>query len=350
MTVSRQLKAFYKSFSQLGNGNSLIEIMPKDVALLIHISYFDIYDKAPKWFKPVFEDLAKVNFFDITPRMIESLPSLTEEDAIRLLQLSGATNTENIIYLYLKNLSELYRRRFKFYNILRTQPFPATEQIGLRCLLEYGNCNDALLFSWMKWRKLIYDIDNRSAQETGYLFEPILASCLGGESVLHTYSPVKRIDEKGRPTNEGRQIDCYIEERKEVYELKLRVTIAASGQGRFSEEMSFPYEAKRAGLKPFLIVFDSTSSALLDRLKEKYISEGGSYAIGDDAWNVLTSRAGKEMGKYILKYIKPPISKMEQTDDEIPTNIHLSVSREMISVKNDSGHEYLIPRSIISES
>jgi hypothetical protein len=26
----------------------------------------------------------------------------------------------------------------------------------------------------------LYDIDNRSAQETGYLFEPILAAAIGG--------------------------------------------------------------------------------------------------------------------------------------------------------------------------
>ena len=349
MPISRQQKAFYKSFSQHGGGNALVEIKPQDVVLLIHIAYLDVFEKAPDWFIPEFEALATGSFYEITPSMIEKLPALTENDAIHYLQFCGATNTENVIYLYLKNLAELYRRRFKFYNILRTQPFPATEQIGLRCLLEYGNCNDALLFSWMKWRKIIYDIDNRSAQETGYLFEPILASCLGGESVSHRYSPVKRIDDNGQPTNEGRQIDCYIEDAKEVYELKLRITIAASGQGRFSEEMSFPYEARKAGLKPILIVFDSTPSALLDRLKNKYLAEGGSYAIGEDAWNVLTSRAGEEMGKFILKYIKPPISKMEQTDEEIPTNLHLSANQTIITVKDDGGNEYSIPRSLISE-
>ena len=349
MAVSRQQKAFYRTFSQHGSGNAFVEIKPKELALLIHIASLDIYETFPEWFKPEFADLATVKFFEITPAMIEALPALTEEDAIQLLQLCGATNTENVIYLYLKNLSELYRRRFKFYNILKTQPFPAAEQIGPRCLLEYGNCEDALLFSWMKWRKMIYDIDNRSAQETGYLFEPILASCLGGESVSHRYSPVKRIDDNGKPTNEGRQIDCYIADAKEVYELKLRVTIAASGQGRFSEEMSFPYEARRAGLKPVLIVFDPTPSVLLDRLKEKYITEGGSYAIGEDAWNVLTSRAGKEMGKYILKYIKPPICRMEQKDDGTPASIHLSASRAMISIKDDCGNEYFIPRSTVRE-
>ena len=349
MAISRQQRAFYRTFSQHGSGNALVEICPQDVVLLIHISYLDVYQDSPDWFIPEFANLANVNFFEISPLMIEALPTVTEEDAIRFLQYCGATNTENIIYLYLKNLSELYRRRFKFYHILKTQPFPSTEQIGLRCLLEYGNCDDSLLFSWMKWRKIIYDIDNRSAQETGYLFEPILASCLGGEPVSHRYSPVKRIDDNGATTSEGRQIDCYIRETGEVYELKLRVTIAASGQGRFAEEMSFPHEARIAGLKPILIVFDPTPSVLLERLSDRYRAEGGDVAIGDNAWDVLTSRAGEEMGKYILKYIKPPISRMEQTDDALPSDIHITTNGTQILISDGSGNEYNIPRCIVTE-
>lgn len=185
MPVTRQQRVFYKTFSQHGSGTAMVEIEPKDVVLLIHIAYLDIFENEPDWFSEPFCQLAKESFYTITPEKVAELPGVTVEDAINYLQLSGATNTENVIYLYLKNLSELWRRRFKFYNILKTQPFPLTEQIGPRCLLEYGNCEDALLFSWMSWRKLIYDIDNRSAQETGYLFEPILASCLGGEPVSH---------------------------------------------------------------------------------------------------------------------------------------------------------------------
>ena len=184
-----------------------MEIEPKDVVLLIHIAYLDIFESEPAWFSAPFCRLAKESFYTITLEKVEALPGVSVEEAVNYLQLSGATNTENVIYLYLKNLSELWRRRFKFYNILKTQPFPLTEQIGLRCLLEYGNCEDTLLFSWMRWRKLIYDIDNRRAQETGYLFEPILASCLGGEPVSHRHSPVKRIDDDGNSTAQGRQID-----------------------------------------------------------------------------------------------------------------------------------------------
>lgn len=349
MAITRQQKAFYKTFSQHGSGNALVEIQPRDVILLIHIAYLDVYEKEEEWFDNSFLELAREDFYQITPQKIEKLPEKTVEDAVILLQKCGASNTENVIYLYLKNLSELYRRRFKYYNILKTQPFPLTEQIGLRCLLEYGNCADELLFSWMSWRKLIYDIDNRSAQETGYLFEPILASCMGGEPVSHTNSPVKRIDDEGKSTKDGRQIDCYIEEKKEVYELKLRVTIAASGQGRFNEEMSFPYEAKMAGLTPILIVFDSTPSPLLDKLKRKYEQEGGKYAVGEEAWKLLIEQAGNEMGKYISKYIKPPISKMETDMLELPTNVHLNVSKDGLCIKDDRGNEYIIPREFVVE-
>lgn len=344
MSLTSQQKAFYKAFSQHGAGDAKVEIQPKDVALLVHIAYMDVFETRADWFIEEFFSLAERDFYEITPALVSELPEINLERAFELLDYCGATNTNNVIYLYLKNLSELYRRRFKFYNILKTQAFPLTEQIGPRCLLEYGRCADELLFDWMSWRKLIYDIDNRSAQETGYLFEPILASCLGGESISHRHSPVKRIDDNGNPTNEGRQIDCYIEDSHEVYELKLRVTIAASGQGRFSEEMTFPYEARMAGLKPILVVFDPTPSPLLERLKAKYVEEGGIYAIGDDAWNLLTQRAGREMGKYIIKYIKPPISKMDGERKEIPDSIKLLATNNSLVIEAINGQKYEIQR------
>lgn len=96
-------------------------------------------------------------------------------------------------------------------------------------------------------------ISTTAAPKTGYLFEPILASCLGGVSVDSRNSIVHRLDTQGNPTNEGRQMDCYVEDSGRVYELKMRMTIAASGQGRFGEELSFPREAAAAGLTPVLV-------------------------------------------------------------------------------------------------
>ena len=349
MAASKQLKEAYKAFSRHGVGDALVEISPKDVVVLIHIAYADVVGDEAEWIIEEYQRIAETDFFQIAPDMIDELPVITQDEAIGLLVKCGATDTSNIIYLYLKNLCDLYRRRFKYLNILRAQPFPTVDQIGPRCLLEFGNCSNDLLFNWMNWRKWIYDIDNRSAQETGYLFEPILSCCLGGEPVSHRRSMVRRLDADGNPTQEGRQIDCYIEETQEAYELKLRVTIAASGQGRFKEEMSFPREAEHAGLIPVLIVFDPTPSALLDKLKAEYVRCGGRYSLGEDAWNELISKAGKEMGTFIQKYIKPPISKMEEREDVLPTTITIEAKPAYVCIRDENGNEYKISRQFLSE-
>lgn len=207
----------------------------------------------------------------------------------------------------------------------------------------YGVCSSDLLADWMEWRKWIFDIDNRSAQETGYVFEPILASCLGGIPMSAKNSPVKRMDDNGNPTTNGRQIDCYIEDSAEVYELKMRVTIAASGQGRFNEEMSFPEEAKKAGLTPILVVFDENESTLLSKLKQQYVECGGQCFIGKAAWNMLKERAGHEMGIFINKYIYPPLSVIEKHLKEPPKAITLSQNEDQIKIKGENG-EYIINR------
>jgi len=345
--TSRQQLAFYNSFSQHGSGNAQVVINPQDVILLVHIAYFDVYENEADWFMQEFKLITQLGFYSITPDVLDKLSKQSVENAIRFIEMSGAINPQNVIYLYLKNLSELFRRRFKYYRILKSQPFPEVDQIGPRCLLEYGNCNDDLLFSWMRWRKLIYDIDNRSAQETGYLFEPIIASCLGGEPKSHHNSPIKRLANNDEPTNEGRQIDCLVDDTQTVYELKLRVTIAASGQGRFAEELSFPKEAQHAGFKPILIVFDPTPSTLLCKLKEMYINHGGECAVGEAAWALLSEKAGAEMGKYILKYIKPAISKMEDASTQLPSGISLNVTQNQLIIRNEAGDTYTIPRSAV---
>lgn len=347
--LTRQQKKFYAEFSCHGTGSAQVEITPTDVAVLAHIAYFDIFGRKASWFNPSFGKLLKKGFYALAPDDIARLPAVSEGGAFTYLEKSGATNITNVIYLYLKNLCELHRRRFKFYNIMRAQPFPSADQVGLRCLLEFGRCPDKLLFSWMAWRKLAYDLDNRSAQETGYLFEPILSSCLGGRSVSHQFSPVKRLSSDGRRLNEGRQVDCYIEETKEVYELKLRVTIAASGQGRFTEELSFPKEAQKSGMIPVLVVFDPTPSPLLDKLSREYKCHGGRVAIGEDAWRELSEKAGHEMGMFILKYIKPPIEQIRQANIMHPDTITLSMRQGGLSISGRSGKTYDVPREALQQ-
>lgn len=341
--MNKAQKEYYRQFSQHGTGDARVEISASEITLLLFIAYQDIHGTFPSQEFPVINKLATKGFYKITFAEINLLPEITPDKCFDLLERAGATNISDAIYLYLKNLCDLYRRRYKYDKILQNQPFPNADQIAPRSLLEYGKCEDSLLSTWMEWRKWLFDIDNRSGQETGYIFEPILASCLGGVSVSHTSSPVKRINEGGYRTNEGRQVDCYIEETKEVYELKMRVTIAASGQGRFKEEMSFPYEASESGLTPILIVFDETESTLLTKLKAQFHKYGGKCYIGQASWDMLYERAGKEMSLFIRKYIYPPIQTMGQLIDSNPQFIQMKNCGSAIII-SDSKNEYKINR------
>ena len=342
--MNRQQKEFYKTFSEHGSGDAKVRITPKEVLLLLYISSSDLSQKEPSLYTAEYRVLTAKGFYNISHQDIEGLPDISEGECFDCMKECGVTDINtNVIYLYLKNLCDLYRRRVKYNYILQTQPFPNAEQIVPRSLLEYGNCENALLADWLEWRKWIFDIDNRSAQETGYVFEPILASCLGGEPQSAKNSLVKRVDDNGNQTSNGRQIDCYIADTKEVYELKMRVTIAASGQGRFNEEMSFPIEAQQAGLTPILVVFDSNESDLLKKLKAQYLKCGGRYYIGENAWNILIERAGKEMGIFVNKYIYPPINAMEKYLNSTPRDITISKSDRNIVLSGENG-TYVILR------
>lgn len=244
---------------------------------------------------------------------------------------------------YIENLSTLHRRRVKYRRILSSQAIPNMDQIGPRSLLEYGECNTALLANWMVWRKWIYDIDNRSAQETGYLFEPLLASCLGGEPVGSKNSPVKRLDANGHPTNKGRQIDCLVPSSNRTYELKLRVTVAASGQGRFGEELSFAEESQAAGFVPVLLVLDPTPSNRLTELSDKYLACGGAFYHGEEAWRHMEQEAGEVISVFIERYIKPAIQGISEVEIDYPKSINLIWSDQEIKI-SERGASYIIKR------
>jgi len=247
--------------------------------------------------------------------------------------------------LYFENLATLHKRRLKYQRILCGQPKPTMNQIGPRSLLEFGSVDHGLLASWLVWRKWIFDVDNRAAQETGYLFEPVLASCLGGEAVGSKNSPVKRLNERNEPTGEGRQIDCYDGVSQFAYEFKLRVTIAASGQGRFAEELSFPREARAAGLTPVLIVLDPTPSPRLDELIAAFNSTHGKHYVGPDAWAHMDSKAGKTMAVFLERYIRPPLSEMAKHEDGKPESIQLTWTQGEICIQGTNAN-IRIPRKI----
>ena len=251
--------------------------------------------------------------------------------------------------LYISNLAALHRRRMKYARILAGQPLPNMDQIAPRSLLEYGMCDIGLLSNWMMWRKWVYDVDNRAAQETGYFFEPVLASCIGGESVGARNSPVKRLDHRGQPTNKGRQIDCFVPALNRVYELKMRVSIAASGQGRFSEELSFPKECAAAGFTPILLVIDPTSSNRLEELEGAFRTAGGMCYKGADAWDHMENAAGDVISAFIERYIKPPLQDFKNSYPDLPSPVTLAWANDRVTI-TIAGRCYTLPRSAIVET
>lgn len=246
---------------------------------------------------------------------------------------------------YFFSLTELHKRRLRYETILSNQGFPKIEQIGSRAMLQYGQATPDALAALLTWRKWIYDIDNRAAQETGYVFEPALVGALGGVSFSSDKSPVRRLADSSK----GRQVDCILEsiQGRWAYEFKIRVTIAASGQGRWSEELIFPIEAKAAGFTPVLIVFDATVNDKLTQLSKAYRDNGGAVYTGEDAWAHLESLSGAVMGFFVEKYLRAPLASLLEHEPE-PTalpSIEFSMSESSIQISIQGQPPLVINRS-----
>lgn len=211
---------------------------------------------------------------------------------------------------YFSCLATLHKARLKYLKILERQPIPTMDQVGPRGLLQYGSMSAKALTVFMLWRKWLYDIDNRAAQETGYLFEPIIAHSIGGTPFSASKSPIRRHQDGKRG---GRQVDCV--RAKRAYELKMRVTIAASGQGRWGEELAFPNDCRHSGYTPVLVVFDPTENPKLSELKKAFLAANGEVYVGKDAWRHLEEAAGKTMGTFLDKYVRSP---MQNLLSEVP--------------------------------
>lgn len=265
---------------------------------------------------------------------LSKLPAFFGKQPLESLRLPGADFVamfQSLVHLdpdtetYFACLAALHKGRLKYERILQTQPVPTVDQIGPRVLLQYGCIDTRALTPFLMWRKWIYDIDNRAGQETGYVFEPIIAAAIGGVPVAASKSPVRRQTNKAK----GRQIDCIRDQR--AHEIKLRVTIAASGQGRWREELEFPVDCKASGYIPVLVVLDPTPNAKLDELRAKFVAERGEVHIGDAAWQYLHSLAGKTMTKFLELYVHVPLqavlSAMPPTAEEMP-ELNLIMQRE----------------------
>lgn len=339
--ISTELKSHFAKTRVLGQGSDRICLSGSELGWLLIITATDLDI-------PLVNDILSKNnklpsFYEATiPPMLSEELSALDTDAI-LQELAHLCEQQADARLYFTNLCAILKRRVKYQRILSAQPKPTMDQIGPRSLLEYGVIPVDLLGNWMMWRKWIFDVDNRSGQETGYLFEPVLASCMGGTSVGSRNSPVKRVDEKGNQTSGGRQIDCLDVDGKVAYEFKLRVSIAASGQGRFAEELSFPDECKAAGLTPVLIVLDPTPSNRLTELKAAFEAADGTTHI-DDAWVFVEEKAGACMSKFIERYLRPVLTQMATYDNITPKPLTLTWETNSISLASE-GESFTIERA-----
>lgn len=247
------------------------------------------------------------------PEIPESLPSffvaedldslvIEDVDARALFERLVKQNSDADMYFFC--LATIHKARLKYETILETQPIPTLEQVGPRGLLQYGKLGPAALVGLLFWRKWFFDIDNRAAQETGYLFEPVIANAIGGTPIPAKTSPIKR----HKDSRKGRQVDCLLGNK--AYELKMRVTIAASGQGRWREELDFPVDCKESGYIPVLVVLDSTPNPKLLELERAFIAQNGEVYKGAAAWAHLDSLAGPTMALFLENYVRGPIDKL----------------------------------------
>lgn len=266
------------------------------------------------------------------PQCPSSVPSFFSKKDFRSLVVEGMDALgafERLLELdknadmYFSCLAALHKARLKYALILETQPIPTLEQVGPRGLLQYGTLSPSALGGLLFWRKWFFDIDNRAGQETGYLFEPVIANALGGTPATSQKSPVRR---HGDPTK-GRQVDCLLGNR--AYEFKLRVTIAASGQGRWREELDFPIDCRESAYTPILVVLDSTANPKLDELERAFRDSGGEVFKGDEAWAHLDTVAGPTMSRFLDQYVRGPL-------DSLISEVPSSLPRLVATMSDDS--------------
>ncbi|SEL45017.1 hypothetical protein [Pacificibacter marinus] len=88
------------------------------------------------------------------------------------------------------------------------------------------------------------------------------------------------------------------------------MTIAASGQGRWGEELDFPLDCVASGFVPVLLVLDSTTNPKLTELTRAFLAQGGEVYIGEDAWAHLDELAGPTMANFIDRYVREPMASL----------------------------------------
>ncbi|MFN0020706.1 MAG: hypothetical protein ACKVP0_20805 [Pirellulaceae bacterium] len=326
MGLTASQRAIWQKARALGNGGQAVALTDEVCSYLLATIVWDLelQDAFPEF------PIAPHPFF--TDADLSQL-GVTGHDPYKLFERLIEANSDADTYFAC--LGTLHKARLKYERILSTQPIPTLEQVGPRGLLQYGKLTGEALAGFLFWRKWFFDIDNRAGQETGYLFEPIIAYALGGTPAPAKKSPVKRHAD----SKKGRQVDCILDLK--AYEFKIRVTIAASGQGRWQEELDFPVDCKQSGYIPVLVCMDSTPNPKLDTLVQAFLAQGGEVHVGEDAWRHLDDVAGETMSRFIERYVRLPIQDLlSKSAVQLPdlnarwreSVIEIRIGKELLSI------------------
>ncbi len=318
MPLSQAQRSIIEKARAVGGGGQGVALSDSACAYVISVVVADLnlaefFPELPANVQPFFGsgtpgdlEVRNVDFLDLADRLFSQVPDADT---------------------YFSSLAKLHKARMKYERILETQPIPTVEQVGPRALLEFGKLKVESLASFLFWRKWIFDIDNRAAQETGYLFEPIIAGAIGGTPVSASRSPIRRHDNPRK----GRQVDCVADGR--AYEFKLRVTIAASGQGRWKEELTFPRDCEESGYIPVLVVLDATPNPKLFELETAFLERNGEVYKGESAWQHLDKAAGPIMGIFLEKYVRGPLDALLRGAPSRLSDLTLSEGEGGITVR-----------------
>jgi len=273
-------------------------------------------------------------------------------DPQRAVAWLEAQDRHNAVYLEL--LVRLFARRLKYRLILSKQAFATSDQVGPRTLLEHGLLDHGALSSLVVWRKWMMDIDNRSGQETGYLYDAIVARALGGSSYGSRNSPISRKPRRRGGKSPGRrQVDCVVEDGHAfyAYEVKIRLTDAASRQGRLHEELTFPADCSYSDHVPRLMVFDPTQCDTLDQVTQAFIDAGGQVYLGPEAYDHIRVTAGPAQAEFLRRYVAEPLKHYEDTIPDFGVgralaDLRLSASPDAIQFEVEGYEPYVIERDV----
>jgi hypothetical protein len=294
MALTTVQQIMFQNLSLRSSSKQAVPLSQDDIAYLIRRTAADL--RVLKRMKTI--KGATPNFFVVDEIPPDQSNETTETQFAELVAVAPDAD------VYVSCLAAMMKGRMKYQRVLETQPFAHMDQVGPRGLLQYGLVATEALAPLLVWRKWVFDIDNRVAQDTGYFVEPVLTGAIGGVPAPGKKSPVKR----HKDASKGRQVDCI--KGKRAYEFKLRITIAASGQGRWGEELDFAADCRASGYTPVLLVLDPTVSTKLTKLIAAFEGAGGECFTGQDAWTHLKAEASAPMVHFIENYVEKPLKEI----------------------------------------